>query len=52
MKVRRKFNLGRIGHRYECIEIEVEGEDIQQMIREINEAWKAYCKAIVDGVVQ
>ena len=28
MKVKRKFNLGRIGHQYESIEIEVEGEDI------------------------
>lgn len=52
MKVTRKFNLGRIGHQYESIDIEVEGEDIQKMIEEINEAWKAYCKAIVDGLVQ
>lgn len=52
MKVRRKFNLGRIGHKYESIEIEVEGEDIKDIITRINDAFKAYCKAIVDGVVQ
>ena len=52
MKIRRKFNLGRIGHPYEAIEIEVEGDNIENLIQEINEAWKAYCKAIVDGVVQ
>lgn len=54
MKVRRKFNLSRIGHPYESIDIEVEGDKvhIDAMIQEINDAWKAYCKAIVDGVVQ
>lgn len=52
MKVRRKFNLGRVGHPYEAVDIEVEGDKIEDIILEINEAWKAYCKAIVDGVVQ
>jgi hypothetical protein len=52
MKVTRKFNLARIGHQYESIDIEVEGEDIGKIILEITEAWKAYLKAIVDGVVQ
>lgn len=52
MKVRRKFNLGRIGHQYESIEIEVEGNKIDQLIQEIEEAWEKYCRAIVDGKVQ
>jgi hypothetical protein len=52
MKVTRKFNLARVGHQYESIDIEVEGEKIEDIIVEINNAWKAYCKAIVDGVVQ
>ena len=52
MKVKRKFNLGRIGHQYESVEIEAEGEHVEDIIRHIDEAWKAYCKAIVDGVVQ
>jgi len=52
MKVTRKFNLSRIGHSYESIDIEVEGEDIQKIIQQIEEAWRAYCKAIVDGLVQ
>jgi len=53
MKIRRKFNLGRIGHKYESVEIEVEGEStrLDQLIMDIHLAWKAYCKAIVDGVV-
>jgi len=52
MRVRRKFNLGRVGHQYESVEIEVEGEKIEDIIHRIDEAWKTYCKAIVDGVVQ
>lgn len=52
MKVTRKFNLARIGHQYESIDIEVESEDIEDAIQRIEEAWRAYCKAIVDGRVQ
>jgi hypothetical protein len=52
MKVRRKFNLSRIGHTYESIDIEVEGENITELIDEIEKAWREYCKAIVDGRVQ
>lgn len=52
MRVMRKFNLGRVGHPYECVDIEVEAETIEDAIRQIDEAWKIYCKAIVDGVVQ
>lgn len=51
MKVRRKFNLGRIDRKYESIEFEVEGPDLDKLIMEIDGAWKAYCKAIVDGLV-
>lgn len=52
MRVTRKYNLGRIGDKYESIEFEVEGEDIETIIQQIEEAWKAYCKAIVEGKVQ
>jgi hypothetical protein len=52
MRVVRKFNLARIGHQYETIDIEVEGETIEGCVDMINEAWKFYCKAIVDGAVQ
>lgn len=52
MKVTRKFNLARIGHQYESIDIEVEGENIADIIVEIGNAWKAYCRAIAEGVVQ
>jgi hypothetical protein len=51
MKITRKFNLAQIGHQYESIDIEIEGDDIDNIIRQIDEAWKVYCKAIVDGVV-
>lgn len=52
MKVRRKFNLARIGHQYESIDIEVEGENIEDIIQEIEQAWRDYCKAIVEEKVQ
>lgn len=52
MKVRRKFNLARVGHQYESIDIEVEGEDIDDIIQEIESAWQYYCKALVKGTVQ
>lgn len=51
MKVTRKLNLGRIGHQYESIEIEVESESIKDAILQIDEAWKAYKEAIKAGVV-
>ena len=51
MKVTRKFNLGRIGQQYESIEIEVEGELINDIIVKIDDAWKAYCAAIKSGVI-
>ena len=52
MRVSRKYNLGRIGHRFESIEIEVEGEDIEEIIRRIDSAWQGYSKAIVAGRVE
>lgn len=52
MKIRRKYNLGRIGHRYESIEIEEEGYDAEKITQRIEQAWRAYCKAIADGKVQ
>ena len=52
MKVRRKYNLSRIGHSYESIDIEIEGESIEEVILAIDDAWRAYCKAVVEGRVQ
>lgn len=52
MKVRRKFQLERIGKRYESIDIEVEVETIEEAIAWIERAWRAYCKAIVEERVQ
>lgn len=52
MKVRRKYNLSRIGKTYESVDIEVEGNDIEEIIERIEKAWRAYCKAVVEGRVQ
>jgi IS1 family transposase len=52
MKVTRKFNLGRIGHQYESVEIEAEGPNIEHIIAEIDRAWKAYSKSIKEGIVE
>lgn len=52
MKIRRKFNLARVGRQYESIDIEVEGTDVEALINEIEETWRAYCKAIVEERVQ
>jgi len=51
MKVRRKFNLNQIGKNYETIDIEVDCETIEEAIRQIEESWRVYCRAIVDGKV-
>lgn len=54
MKVTRKFNLARIGpaHQYETVDIEIEAEKLADIIVQIDDAWKAYCKLIQNGVVQ
>ena len=52
MRVTRKFNLARIGHQYESIEIEVEAETIETCVQLIEEAWRYYNKMIVEGKVQ
>ena len=52
MKVRRKYNLSRIGHNYESVDIEMEGDSIEEIIQRIEKAWRAYCKAIVEEKVQ
>ena len=52
MIVRRKYNLSRIGKSYESIDIEIEGDDINTIIQQIEEAWRAYCQAIIEGKVQ
>lgn len=49
MRVRRHFNLARIGHQYDSIEIEVETSTIDEAITEIQKAWEAYCQAITKG---
>jgi hypothetical protein len=51
MIVRRKFNLSQIGKSYESIDIEVEADTIEEAIKQIENAWRLYCKAIVDGTV-
>lgn len=52
MKIRRKFNLGRIGHQYESIEIEVDGEDLTDLLTRIELAWRGFNEAITAGKVQ
>jgi hypothetical protein len=52
MRVARKFNLSRIGHQYESIEIEVDADTIHDAMLQIERAWIAYCRAIKDGEVQ
>jgi hypothetical protein len=52
MKVRRHFNLDRIGKKYESIEIEVETETVVEAVDQIETAWRFYCKMIAEGTVQ
>lgn len=52
MIVRRKYNLSRIGRSYESIDIEVEADRIDDAIALIEDAWRAYCQAILEGKVQ
>ena len=52
MKIRRTFNLSKIGHRYESVVIEMEGDDVLDLIQRIDRAWRAYAKAIQEGKVQ
>jgi len=52
MRITRKYNLEVITRKYESIEIEAQGEDPNDIIAKIDAAWRAYCKAIVDGKVR
>jgi hypothetical protein len=52
MKVRRKFSLNRIGKAYESVDIEVNADTIEEAMGKIEDAWRTYCKAVVDGKVQ
>ncbi len=52
MKVTRKFSLSRIGKQYESVDIEIEGDKLEDIIVKIDDAWRAYSKAITSGVVQ
>lgn len=52
MRITRKFNLSRIGLKYESVDIEVEGEDKSQIIVTIDEIWRTYIEAIKKGLVQ
>lgn len=52
MKVRRKFNLGRIGHQYESLDIEVEAETIDEAAELIEKAWEHYCRLVVEDKIQ
>lgn len=49
MRISRKFNLARIGHQYESVDIEIEGENTAEIIVQIEEAWRTYSQAIVNG---
>lgn len=51
MILRRKFNLQRIGIQYESVDVEVEGKDVQSLIEKIEQVWKTYSEAIVNGKV-
>lgn len=51
MRIVRKYNLGRIGYKYESVEIEASGENIEQIIKQIDAAWLVYSQAIQKGEV-
>ena len=51
MNVRRKYNLAQIGRTYESIDIEVTGEDIEDIIQRIENAWQIYRKSILEKKV-
>lgn len=50
--VQRKFNLSRINRSYESVDIGVYAESIEEAIQKIEEAWRYYCKMIVEEKVQ
>lgn len=52
LRITRKFNLARIGRQYESIEIAAEGAKIEQLIIEIENAFKTYLAAITAGIVR
>jgi len=43
--------LESIGHKYESLEITKEGDNIEQVIEEIEEAYRKYVEKIVNGKV-
>ena len=49
--ITRKFSLESIGHKYESLEITKEGDNIEQVIEEIEEAYRKYVEKIVNGKV-
>jgi len=52
MRVTRKFNLGRVGHQYESLEIEVEAYSIEKAAEIIEESWKTYRTLMKEGKIQ
>lgn len=54
MKITRKFNLGRISEdlKYESTEIEMSGENVEEIIKKIDAAWLVYKTAIMEGKVK
>lgn len=54
MKVRRKFNLVRISveNPYETLDIELEAESIEEALKQIEEAWRLFCKWKSEGKIQ
>jgi len=52
LKVRRKFSLNRINKSYESLDIEVEGNTMEECILEIEGCWRLFCQRVVEGKVQ
>jgi len=56
MIVRRKFNLDRIKNSltktYENLDIEVEGNTLEECARKIDESWRAYSCMIAEGKIE
>lgn len=49
--ITRKYNLESIGHKYETIEITREGDSVEEIIQEIEKAYRIYVQQIVNGKV-
>ena len=52
MRIARKYSLNKLGHLYETIEIEEQGEKVEDVIKKIDEAWQTYRRALETGWVE